>query len=110
MVLIDADLESVDKRLRQLDEQLQQSARDRRTDDDRIAILVPRRNIETWIAALLGMLVDEEQDYKVQGGCDRVREASQTFFDRTRPKQPNLPLDSLRRAVPEIRRIENQRP
>jgi hypothetical protein len=110
IVLIDADLESVDKRQRQLDDELQRSGRDRRTDDDRIAILVPRRNIETWIAALLGVPVDEEQDYKLQVGCDRVRDAARALFDRTRPKQTSLPLDSLRRAVPEIRRIESSQP
>jgi len=110
IVLIDADRELVERRQRQLDDELQRSDRNRRSDDDRIAILVPRRNIETWIAALLRMPVgevDEDQDYKGRVGCDRVQEAAQAFFDLTRSGQPDLPLDSLRKVLPEIRRIED---
>jgi hypothetical protein len=109
IVLIDADGESVETRRRQLDDERQRSDLGRRAGTERIAVLVPRRNIETWIAALLRMPlgdVDEDQDYKGPVGCERVREAAEAFFDRTRSGQPDLPLDSLRKAVPETRRIE----
>jgi hypothetical protein len=107
VVAVDADLETVETRKRQLDDRLQESGLEPRSAGEKIAILVPRRNIETWIVALRGGLVNEERDYKTPRGCDNAAQAAQAFFARTRPRTPNLPLDSLRKAVPEIRRIED---
>jgi hypothetical protein len=108
VVAVDADLQTVETRKRQLDDHLQESRRERRTAQERIVLLVPRRNIETWILALQGRVVNEERDYKTPRGCDNdnAAQAARAFYTRTRQRRPSLPLDSLRKAVPEIRRIE----
>ena len=60
---IDADENSVQFRHQQLDEQLDANDLDRRKRDEQICILVPKRNIETWIYALLGDEVNEKETY-----------------------------------------------
>ena len=47
IVVIDADLDTVARRQQQLDETLGESSRQ---PVERIALVVPRRNIETWSA------------------------------------------------------------
>jgi len=49
VVLIDADRMTVTDRLHQLDTALEEDSQPRRQEDERIAIFVPKRNIETWI-------------------------------------------------------------
>lgn len=64
VAVIDADNYSVHGRKTQLNGQLDAEDMSVRQDDERIAILVPKRTIETWIASLQGQNVDEETDYK----------------------------------------------
>jgi hypothetical protein len=63
IVVIDADLDTVARRQRQLDETLGDLPR---RPDERIALVVPRRNIETWMTVLLDpstVDVDEGTDF-----------------------------------------------
>lgn len=60
IVVIDADLDTVAKRQRQLDDTLGELSR---RPDERIALMVPRRNIETWMTVLLDpSTVDADED------------------------------------------------
>ncbi|MDY7014884.1 MAG: hypothetical protein SVX43_15025 [Cyanobacteriota bacterium] len=63
VVLIDADKCTVDYRMQQLDEVLTEDSQNKSQEDERIAIFVPKRNIETWICYLRGGSVDEETAY-----------------------------------------------
>ena len=64
IVCVDADRLTVQDRLNQLDQTLKSSGKPIVGDDERIARLVPKRNIETWILCLNGQITDEETDYK----------------------------------------------
>lgn len=60
IIVIDADNYAVQERLRQLDKELST----RRLPDEKIAIIVAKRNIETWIHYIRGSEVDEEISYR----------------------------------------------
>jgi hypothetical protein len=64
IVMIDADRSTVQDRLRQLDREAQQAGTAARGEGDRVAIFVPRRNVETWYRYLDAGDVNEETDYK----------------------------------------------
>ena len=64
LTVIDADTQKVQHIHRRLEEQLENANLKNRKANERIAILVPKRNIETWIVYLQGDSVDEESDYK----------------------------------------------
>lgn len=64
VVAIDADDETVARRKEQLDEKLALAGELPRGAQENIAIVVPKRNVETWIWYLDGNAVDETTDYK----------------------------------------------
>ena len=108
IVMIDADNHSTDERHRQLARQLADAELQARANSEPIAVLVPKRHVETWIRALLGNAVDESTDYKrpKPTGQD-FKNAAETLYDWTRP---NAPLDencppSLSAAILEWQRI-----
>lgn len=75
-----------------------------RESNERMAWLVPKQNIETWLRALSGEPPDEDTDYKRRGhepvSCDVVADV----FVRSSPEQHTaLPL--LRSARVEIERV-----
>lgn len=63
VVVIDADRYKVVDRLNQLNEALEDDSQERRQDSEKIALFVPKRNIETWIHYLQGEQIDEENAY-----------------------------------------------
>ena len=63
VVMIDGDTAGSVQRMRQLDESCRLSGIAPRTDADRVIVLVPERNIETWLAYLGGATVEETTDY-----------------------------------------------
>ena len=78
---IDSDNGDSDRRTQQLQSALIQAALTPRAVDERIAHLIPKRNIETWILCLNGKTVDENTDYSQEGGIDdQIRPAAATFF------------------------------
>lgn len=84
-----------------------------RIQDEMIARLVPRRNIETWILALNSTIVNEEDDYKYTIKTDEkwselIPTAAASFYTLTRPnaKMPEDLIESLRFGVVEMRRVE----
>lgn len=64
VTIIDADVLPTQRRFEQLDQSLQDAALEKRSLDERICILSPKRNVETWIHFLVTGPVDEETDYK----------------------------------------------
>jgi hypothetical protein len=115
IVMIDADTGSVSKRQQQLEASLKASEdprlREIRLSNERIAILIPRRNVETWVLALNGDKVDELQDYKesrpTQDWLKLTPAASDKLYDWTR-RNVDLPadlLDSLRLGIHELIRV-----
>jgi hypothetical protein len=100
VVVIDADMNSVARRLQQMEAPLA---------GERIARLVPKRNIETWILCLTGIAVDEETDYHDRHGIDeQIKSAAAQFFQWTRINAaiPQICVPSLHSAIPEVRRLE----
>lgn len=63
VVAIDADINTCIERQKQLDEACENASVDKRTSRDKLFLLIPKRNIETWIKYFDGENVDEEHDY-----------------------------------------------
>ena len=63
IVMIDGDADGMAGRLRRLDESCRLSRITPRTDADRVVLLIPERNIETWLAYLNGNVVDAATNY-----------------------------------------------
>jgi hypothetical protein len=63
VVIVDADTESAQHRANQLARALRDANEQPRGSQEPIAVLIPKRHVETWIRALLGGNVDEETDY-----------------------------------------------
>lgn len=109
VVAIDADNSDLNRRLYQLQHALTQAGLAPRTPGERIAHLIPKRSIETWILNLNGRDVDEDTDYSREHGIDeQITTAATNFFDWSRPNQapPGHCVPSLRSAIDEIRRLE----
>jgi hypothetical protein len=109
IVVIDADTLTVQARLRQLAQALEEREAAAVRKPEQIAQLVPKRNVETWILCLTGEVVDEATDYK------RTRDnwnalipvASETLFAWTRPnvELPQRCTASLRAGISQLNRL-----
>jgi len=98
VVVIDADLAPVKQRVDELD------ARSPRQPGERIALVIPRRNIETWIRFLTAPPVDEETDYKPRNpDFGDTRQAAKALAALSTP--PADAPDSLRQFFVEAARI-----
>jgi hypothetical protein len=117
IVAIDADEGTVVSRVSQLDARLKQSenlrVREMRVQGEKIARLVPRRNVETWILVLTGTSATEEEDHKYRKSKEEWQDLAQpagvTLFDWTRTNfgLPSHCIPSIRHAVGELRRLES---
>ncbi len=104
-VVIDADVLTVQDRLRQLDEALQKSSQSKRQVGERIGIFAPKRNIETWIHYLSGVSVNEETQYaKLQCESD-CKPFVDSLLQRCVKGLENGAPDSLQQACLELKRI-----
>ncbi len=64
IVMIDADSEGADRRMRRLEEACNAEGISPRKDNDPVALFIPARNIETWLAYLGDLKdVDENKTY-----------------------------------------------
>jgi len=81
--------------------------------DDPVAILIPKRHVETWLGALNNQAVDEQTNYHTHtsqfSSVAEIRAAALALFAITRPNQP-VPkavsnLASLLASLPEWRKI-----
>lgn len=100
IVVVDADAQTVDERVHELDVRLQADGQQARQSDEPILLIIPRRNVETWMCFLYDNAVDEETDYKPE--CKRLDdgEFARRFADFAYPLRNPLPTcpASLRRA------------
>lgn len=108
IVVTDADDRSTNDRRGQLEAACREQNVPARTGEDPVVLIVPRRNIETWLAYLdAGNPVDEDRTYprlKHERDCDRHAE---TLFNMCHVKQQ---LDaaappSLREACEEYSKL-----
>ena len=104
IVAIDQDKPGLDR-----DEQLQEELRcadlGRRGKDERIAHIIPARNIETWLAYLEGSDVDETTTYPKlakERDCKKLIRVLKRMCDANMLRQPAPP--SLERACDEYRK------
>ena len=100
---IDADDGSVARRQQQFHDLAA------RTAGERIAQLIPKWSIETWVLCLSGRPVDENQTYRREPGIDeQIPVAASTFFEWSRSNATPPPhcTPSLLAAIPEVRRLE----
>jgi hypothetical protein len=68
-VFIDADDRTVENRLKELDQKLQENDLEKRQSHELIGLFIPKKHIETWLIYLMekvvdGKAVDEETPYK----------------------------------------------
>jgi hypothetical protein len=116
VVAIDADIGTVAAHIAQLDTSLRECGNERlrnlRVENERIARLIPRRNIETWILILNGTEVNEEMDYSSSKSKDEWHglaiPAGEQLHRWTwiNAQIPSTCTESLRQGVRELTHIE----
>ena len=102
IVVVDADDFSVKDRRYHLQSDVRLAA------NDSVAILVPKRHVETWIRAALGQRVNELDDYKnPEPSKAEVRAAAKQIYGLARGKIPvdSVSIPSLLDAIFEWRKI-----
>lgn len=106
IAVVDADSLSVEQRRQQLDDALGGAGFAVRDPKERIAIVVPRRNIESWIHFAETGEVDETTDFKPRYREATARNAADVAIDasRTNANQSRVP-PSLASACQELRRV-----
>ena len=107
VVLIDADMNTVTDRLKKLDDELMKASLAKRQSDEKIAIFVPKRNIETWISFLQGQTVDEKErypKYKKESVCKPLVKKLAVNCNHNKTLPENAP-SSLKAACDELPRI-----
>jgi hypothetical protein len=102
LVLIDADTSEVQYRLGQLAESLEAARAAPVERKEGIALLVPRRNIETWVH-YLGNQADESTDYKPKT-MEEVTAAAERLAGEPSAVAPDAPPSLLRGRV-ELERV-----
>jgi hypothetical protein len=109
IVVTDADDVTVDTRRRQLLDRLKLEECQEFGQDEPAALLIPKRHVETWMRALLGESVTEQQDCKPHKAPtkEEVREAAHTLYAWSRPHATigSTCVPSLEMALPQWRKI-----
>jgi hypothetical protein len=105
--MIDGDDSTPADRKKQHDEVLAAEGQAVRQSDERIAIVVPKRNIETWIHHLLGESgINEVDEYrKFRGEERRCAPAAEEFARRCPNHLGDDDLPSLKDACLELQRV-----
>ncbi len=113
IVLTDADMKTANERRRELEEILGSRGEARREAAERIAIFIPKRNVETWIRYLMGELVNETDAYSklpLESDCKPfvARIAAKPEYRLTSDVPPSLRLacSELMRVLPTKRCVE----
>jgi len=109
-IFIDADNETVEKRLKELDDTLQEKGLEKQQNNEKIATFIPKKNIETWLMSLMEQVVNEETNYKNDYKKNyRIRDCIpyvRNFANKICPANslPNNAPPSLHRACDELKR------
>lgn len=102
LTAIDADENSVRARYQQLNEELNAHDLDQRKHDEHICLLIPKRNIETWIYALLGDDVNEQETYPKLSKESECSPAVEKLVEYLRNEVPDDLISSLKRGCKEL--------
>jgi hypothetical protein len=105
VVLLDADLTTIADRFQQLETALEEASEEKRQDGEKIAIFIPKRNIETWIHYLQGESVDEETAYPKLAREGDCKSAVEILVDRCKMGLEETAPPSLKMACQELQRI-----
>ncbi|MDX2039860.1 MAG: hypothetical protein SF097_01365 [Acidobacteriota bacterium] len=104
LVIIDSDLLSLNERHKQLNDELVAKQMVTRQQDEHIPILIPKRNIETWIHYLWGEQVNETDTYpklKKESDCWTAADKLVSYY---RSNLPSTDVPShLREGVEELK-------
>lgn len=118
IVVVDADRGSVEEHDRELDEAARKADISPRTSSDKVVHIIPKRNIETWLAFLDSergseeQAIDEEKDYKGRKNYSNRESDCRSLVDllckscKKHQLLPNAP-PSLLRACEEFSRIHS---
>ncbi len=105
VVVIDGDTQAVQHRFEQLSQGLNDAGLEDRKLGERICILVPKRNIETWVRALIGDDVDEASDYgKQDEGV--IRQAADAYQPWLEGQGETVP--SMASSRGEVKRLDGE--
>ena len=102
VTVVDADENSMQRRYQQFSEQLASEDLSRRGDAENICILIPKRNIETWIYALLGEEVNETDAYPKLQKESSCQPAVVELVQFVKNDCPEDLIPSLRRGCREL--------
>lgn len=107
IVGLDADNETIDERIDRLRRACKEADLEFRRADERIALAIPRRNIETWLEYLRGRNVDEVTVYTKYDRQSDCRDQVTRLDDLCRHQrlEPDQPPPSLVFACEEFTRI-----
>ncbi len=110
IVVIDADALTVRERLDRLEQALTESNQQSVGEHERVARLVPKRNVETWILCLNDKhSLDEMADYTQEkhDWHELIPAAAETLSQLTQSKieLPSYCVSSLRIGVKELKRL-----
>jgi hypothetical protein len=106
--VLDADTGSVEDHERELTNALAAADEAKRGDTELVAVLIPKKNIETWIMCLSEQTVDEVTNYKSHPHIDTmIKPAAATLHEWSRAgvEVPGSCVPSLRKGLREVRRI-----
>ena len=106
VVMIDGDRYSIEQRLKQLNDACRERDVSPRKPEDNVAIFVPKRRIETWLAYLDGEQVNETDSYprlERERECRKHADALVQMCDRGKLNSP-APT-SLEAACCEYRKV-----
>lgn len=86
LICTDADVHEVSERARQLAASLQAAGEPPRHRDERVALWIPRRNLETWVYLYAHGSVDEATNYKREIREEDLRSAALDWGDDLKRK------------------------
>ena len=107
IVASDADDKEVEERIQTFKDACAEAAISFRQDNERVVFVIPKRNIETWLAYLRGEQVDETRVYpKYESESDCKNQVTRLDeMCRRQILEPELPPPSLIAACSEFQRI-----
>ncbi len=106
LTIIDADTHTLEERVQDYRAACASRGVEFLTPEDRVAMMVPARNIESWLAYLRGEAADETTEFpklRYQSDCQSQATALHEMCVRGAMRDPALP--SLHHACQEFRRL-----
>jgi len=109
IVASDADVKTVEERIKSLKNECKKAEVDFRKEGEHVAFIIPRRNIETWLAYLRKETFDEETKYKKYEYESHCQPQINQLDKMCQQQQftPHPPPPSLESACKEFKRISN---